>query len=107
VFALPQISSCGIAFALPCMPGASCPHTEGSEHLLAFFSASSLFTLTAILAFSILERRGRTLIEGTIGTVYVLAGSVEHSIAGEESIRRARLAGPLERGKSSPSPMGI
>src|SRR2546422_1042622 len=72
--ALPQISSCGIAFAFALHAWGFVPHSEGSEHLLAFFG-SSLFTLTAILAFSILERRGRTLIEGTIGTVYVLAGA--------------------------------
>src|SRR5438132_7085060 len=72
--ALPQISSCGIAFAFACHAWGLVPHLQSSEHTLAF-AGSSLFTLTAILGFSILERRGRGLVEGAIGTVYVLAGA--------------------------------
>lgn len=72
--ALPQVSSCGIAFAFAFHTWGVIPHFEESEHLLAF-AGSSLFTLTAIVAFSILERRRRGLIEGFIGTVYVLAGA--------------------------------
>ncbi len=72
--ALPQVSSCGIAFAFALHAWGVAPHFEGSEHTLAFVG-SSLFTLTAILTLSILERRGRSMVEGTLGTVYVLAGA--------------------------------
>jgi len=73
--ALPQISSCGIAFAFAFHTWGFVPHLEEqSEHWLAF-AGSSLFTLLAILAFSIIERRARNLIEASIGTIYVLAGA--------------------------------
>src|SRR5436305_4330060 len=72
--ALPQISSCGIAFAFALHAWGIVPHFEGSEHTLAF-AGSSAFTLTAILVLSILERRGRGFIEGAIGMAYVLAGA--------------------------------
>src|SRR5882762_8841832 len=72
--ALPQISSCGIAFAFALESWGIIHHAEGSEHTLAFVG-SSVFTLTAILIFSILERRGRGFIEGAIGMAYVLAGA--------------------------------
>ncbi len=72
--ALPQISSCGIAFAFALHAWGFIPHSEGTEHTLAF-AGSSVFTLTAILLLSILERRGRGLIEGAIGMAYVLAGA--------------------------------
>jgi ABC-type Mn2+/Zn2+ transport system permease subunit len=72
--ALPQISSCGIAFAFALESWGLIHHAEGGEHTLAF-AGSSLFTLTAILVFSILERRGRGFIEGAIGMAYVLAGA--------------------------------
>lgn len=72
--ALPQISSCGIAFAFATHAWGLVPHFEHGENTLAF-AGSSLFTLTTILVFSILERRGRGFIEGAIGLVYVLAGA--------------------------------
>src|ERR1041384_8005309 len=72
--ALPQISSCGIAFAFAVEAGGLGHHSEGSEHIRAFVG-SSLFTLIAILVFSVLERRGRGFMEGVIGMVYVLAGA--------------------------------
>jgi len=72
--ALPQVSSCGIAFAFALHAWGIVPHFEGSEHTLAF-AGSSIFTLTAILVLSILERRGRGFIEGAIGTACVLAGA--------------------------------
>lgn len=72
--ALPQISSCGIAFAFALHSSNLVPHSEGSENMLAFLG-SSVFTLAAILGFSILERRGPSLIEGTLGMAYVLAGA--------------------------------
>lgn len=72
--ALPQISSCGIAFAFALHAWGLVPHLEGGEHSLAF-AGSSVFALAAILAFAVLERRGRVLVEGSIGTGYVLAGA--------------------------------
>ncbi|MDB6122512.1 MAG: znuB [Pedosphaera sp.] len=78
--ALPQISSCGIAFAFA-VPGGwglidhmHQGHFAGDEHTLAFIG-STVFTLTAILILAFLERRGRGLAEGRIGTAYVLAGA--------------------------------
>src|SRR5436190_13598973 len=56
--ALPQISSCGIAFAFAFEAWGLLPHSEGSERTLAF-AGSSVFTLTTILLLSILERRRR------------------------------------------------
>ncbi len=72
--ALPQVSSCGIAFAFALHAWGLVPHLENSEHSLAF-AGSSVFTLVAILGFSILERRGRVFVDGSIGTAYVLAGA--------------------------------
>jgi len=72
--ALPQISSCGIAFAFALHAWGLVPHFEGGEHTLAF-AGSSVFTLTAILLLSVLERRGRSFIEGAIGMSYVSAGA--------------------------------
>jgi ABC-type Mn2+/Zn2+ transport system permease subunit len=73
--ALPQVSSCGIAAAFALHTWHIIPHLEEStEHSLAF-AGSTVFTLAAILALSVLERRGRGLVEGRLGTVYVLAGA--------------------------------
>src|SRR3954470_18470825 len=64
--ALPQISSCGIAFAFALHAWGIVPHFEGgdahenAEHTLAF-AGSSVFTLSAIMVFSILERKRRGL----------------------------------------------
>lgn len=72
--ALPQISSCGIAFAFALHTWGWIPHAEESEHGLAFFGAGS-FTLIAIAILATLERRGRGMSEGRIGMFYVLAGA--------------------------------
>jgi ABC-type Mn2+/Zn2+ transport system permease subunit len=73
--ALPQISSCGIAAAFALHAWHLIPHLEeSSERSLAFFG-STIFTLVTILALSWMERRGRGLVEGRIGTAYVLAGA--------------------------------
>ena len=72
--ALPQVSSCGIAFAFALHTWGWIPHAEDSEHGLAFFGAGA-FTLIAIGVLSALERRGRGLSEGRIGMAYVLAGA--------------------------------
>jgi ABC-type Mn2+/Zn2+ transport system permease subunit len=72
--ALPQISSCGIAFAFALQAWGVIPHVHEKEHALAFFGAT-LFTLPTILILSILLRRGGGSVEGLVGTVYVLAGA--------------------------------
>jgi ABC-type Mn2+/Zn2+ transport system permease subunit len=76
--ALPQISSTGIAIAL-CVPmwfGIIQPeHAAHSEHLLAF-CGSMAFSLIAILVLAALERRGRGLPEGRLGTAYVVSAGL-------------------------------
>ena len=73
--ALPQVSSCGIAFAFALHSWHLIPHLEeSSEHGLALAGAS-LFTLATLVVLSILDRRQRGSAEGRIGTVYVLAGA--------------------------------
>jgi len=76
--ALPQISSTGVVIAL-CVPmwlGILPPeHTEHVEHLLAF-AGSIAFSLSAILLLAFLERRGRGLPEGRLGTAYVVAAAL-------------------------------
>jgi ABC-type Mn2+/Zn2+ transport system permease subunit len=76
--ALPQISSTGVAVALsvPMWFGVLRPeHAAHSEHILAF-TGSLLFTLAAILVLAFLERRGRGLPEGRLGTAYVVAAAL-------------------------------
>lgn len=72
--ALPQISSCGIAFAFSLQAWGVLPHMHEEEHGLAFFG-STLFTLPTILLLSVLVRRGGGSVEGRLGTVYALAGA--------------------------------
>jgi ABC-type Mn2+/Zn2+ transport system permease subunit len=76
--ALPQISSTGVAVALsvPVWLGALPPeHAAHSEHIIAF-TGSTVFTLSAILVLAFLERRGRGLPEGRLGTAYVVAAAL-------------------------------
>ena len=76
--ALPQISSTGVAVALsvPMWLGILQPeHAAHSEHLLAF-AGSTVFSLSAILVLAFLERRGRGLPEGRLGTAYVVAAGL-------------------------------
>ena len=76
--ALPQISSTGVAVALsvPMWLGLLRPeHAAHTEHILAF-TGSLLFTLAAILVLAFLERRGRGLPEGRLGTAYVVSAAV-------------------------------
>jgi ABC-type Mn2+/Zn2+ transport system permease subunit len=72
--ALPQISSCGIAFAFALQAWGVLPHIHETESRIAFFG-SILFTVPTILALSLLVRRGGGSVEGRLGTVYVLAGA--------------------------------
>jgi ABC-type Mn2+/Zn2+ transport system permease subunit len=74
--ALPQVSGCGIAFAFALQGWGWIPHAHDSAEERAIAMAGSLvFTLAAILVLSTLERRGRGLVEGRTGTVYVVAGA--------------------------------
>ena len=72
--ALPQISSCGIAFAFALQAWGVLAHLHASEHALAFLGAT-LFTIPTIIFLSLLVRRGRGSVEARLGTVYVLAGA--------------------------------
>src|SRR5216117_3465202 len=71
---LPQISSCGIAFAFLLEAWGVLPHVHEREHSLAFVG-STLFTLPTILLLSLIGRRGSGSLESRLGTVYVLAGA--------------------------------
>ncbi|MGA2222380.1 MAG: metal ABC transporter permease [Verrucomicrobiia bacterium] len=76
--ALPQISSTGVALALslPLWLGVSVTaHGPHSEHVLAFVG-SLIFSLAAILVLAFLERRGRGMPEGRLGTAYVVAAAL-------------------------------
>jgi ABC-type Mn2+/Zn2+ transport system permease subunit len=72
--ALPQISSTGVALALSMHIwfGHLDVFHGAEEHTLAFVGSVS-FSLVAILALAYMERRGRGMSEGRIGTVYVVA----------------------------------
>jgi ABC-type Mn2+/Zn2+ transport system permease subunit len=76
--ALPQISSTGVAIALslPLWLGIMKPeHAAHSEHILAF-AGSMAFSISAILVLAFLERRGRGLPEGRLGSAYVVAAAL-------------------------------
>ena len=72
--ALPQISSCGIAFVFAAQAWGLLPHVHENEHQLAFIG-STCFTLPTILVLSWLVQRGGGSVEGKLGTVYALAGA--------------------------------
>ena len=72
--ALPQISSCGIAFAFSLQAWGIIPHLHDREHGLAFIG-STCFTLPTILLLSFMARRGGGSVEARLGTVYALAGA--------------------------------
>ena len=75
--ALPQISSCGIAFAFALQGWGLLHHAHktAEEQALALVG-STLFTLIAIAIFAVLERRGKGSPEARIGAFYVLAGAI-------------------------------
>ena len=73
--ALPQISSTGIALSLSLPLWLGLQVTSHHEHALAFIG-STLFSVVAILILAFLERRGRGLPEGRLGTAYVVAAAV-------------------------------
>jgi len=76
--ALPQVSSTGVAVALslPMWLGVVVTeHGSQGEHMLAF-AGSTVFTLIAILVLAFMERRGRGLPEGRLGTAYVVAAAL-------------------------------
>ena len=73
--ALPQISSCGIAFAFALHTWGLVPHLEDSSENALAFGGSTLFTLLALFILTLLQRRSSGLAEARIGTAYVLAGA--------------------------------
>jgi ABC-type Mn2+/Zn2+ transport system permease subunit len=75
--ALPQISSTGVAVALslPVWLGLNVSNAEHRAHALAF-AGSTAFTLIAILVLAFMERRGRGLPEGRLGTAYVVSAAL-------------------------------
>jgi ABC-type Mn2+/Zn2+ transport system permease subunit len=74
--ALPQVSSCGIAFAFALQGWGWIPHAHDSAQERAIaLGGSILFTIATILVLSLLERRGRGWIEGRTGWVYAMAGA--------------------------------
>lgn len=73
--ALPQISSCGIAFAFALHAWHLVPHLEGSSENALALGGSTLFTLAALFILTLLQRRSSGLAEARIGTAYVLAGA--------------------------------
>jgi ABC-type Mn2+/Zn2+ transport system permease subunit len=76
--ALPQISSTGVAVALSLPLWLGLDLSDGHlqhSHVLAF-AGSIVFTLMAILVLARLERRGRGLPEGRLGTAYVVAAAL-------------------------------
>jgi len=74
--ALPQISSCGVAFAFALQGWGLLPHAHqrAGEQVLALLG-STVFTLGAILLFSLQARRRRGSLEASVGAAYVLAGA--------------------------------
>jgi len=74
--ALPQVSSCGVAFAFALQGWGLLPHAHQSatEHTLAFLG-STVFTLTAILLLSLQARRRRASVDASVGAAYALAGA--------------------------------
>lgn len=74
--ALPQVSATGIALALSLHvwfgDGAS---GHGEEQRSLAFAGSIAFTVLAIIWLALLERRGRGLVEGRLGTAYVVASA--------------------------------
>ena len=73
--ALPQISSTGVALSLSLPLWLGFQVTAQSGHALAF-AGSTLFSVSAILILAFLERRGRGLPEGRLGTAYVVSAAV-------------------------------
>jgi len=88
--ALPQISSTGVAVALslPVWLGMKVSTAEQDAHTLAF-AGSMLFTLAAILLLAFLERRGRGLAEGRLGTAYIVATAVSILLLSKNRVAEA------------------
>jgi len=72
--ALPQISSTGVALSLSLPLWLGFQVTAQSEHALAFIGAI-VFSVGAILVLAFLEHHSRGLLEGRLGTAYVVAAA--------------------------------
>ena len=73
--ALPQISSCGIAFAFALHAWHLVPHLENSSENTLAFGGSTVFTLVTLFILTFLQRRHGGLADARIGAAYVLAGA--------------------------------
>src|SRR5437763_259405 len=73
--ALPQVSSCGIAFAFALHSWRLIPHLEESSESGLALGGASVFTLGTIILLSFFEQRRRGSVEGRIGTAYVVSGA--------------------------------
>ncbi|HWN94667.1 MAG TPA: metal ABC transporter permease [Methylomirabilota bacterium] len=73
--ALPQISSCGIAFAFALHAWHIVPHLDDSSENALAFGGSTLFTLATLFVLTFLQRRYGRLADARIGAAYVLAGA--------------------------------
>jgi len=73
--ALPQISSCGIAFAFALHAWHLVPHLDDSSENALAFGGSTLFTLAALFVLTLLQRRSAGLADTRVGAAYVLAGA--------------------------------
>lgn len=73
--ALPQVSSCGIAFAFALHSWGLIPHLEGSSESGLALAGASVFALATIILLSVFEQRRRGNVEGRIGTAYVVSGA--------------------------------
>lgn len=73
--ALPQVSSCGIAFAFALHTWHLVPHFENSSERTLAFGGSMIFTLGVLFVLTMLQRRGGGIADARIGAAYVLAGA--------------------------------
>ena len=73
--ALPQVSSCGIAFAFALHGWRIIPHFEQHSENSIALAGASLFTLGTLALLTLFEQKRRGSVDGRIGTAYVLAGA--------------------------------
>src|ERR1051325_2734805 len=66
--ALPQVSSCGIAFAFALHAHHLIPHLEEKSESGLALAGASIFTLATIMLLSFFEQKRRGSVEGRIGT---------------------------------------
>ncbi|MFA6003792.1 MAG: metal ABC transporter permease [Elusimicrobiota bacterium] len=95
--ALPQASAAGIAFAF-LLEGSGLERLvsgAGHERHLAILGAFA-FTLAAILALALLERRGRGVAEGRVGVVYAITAAAAVLLVAWNARGEAEMMGLLK-----------